>query len=187
MSAKENKYLLELAKQYPTRRAAASEIIRLNALLNLPKGTEHFMSDLHGEWEAFSHIRRNASGVIRHKIDLLFKGELRDDEAAELASLIYYPEEKLEEAISRGIATTEWYRENISRLLEICRLVGSKYTRAHGREHLRDKAGDFAYIIEELISDGDDEKKTIYCDSITKTAIRIGAGDDVIISLASAI
>ena len=187
MSLTDNKYLLELAKQFPTRRAVSSEIIRLNALLNLPKGTEHFLSDLHGEWEAFSHIRRNASGVIRHKINLLFGDQISDDEEAELASLIYYPDEKLEEAGEKGKNTPEWYRENIVRLLEICRLVGSKYTRAIVREHLTAKAGEFAYIIEELIADGDDEKKTVYCQSIIKTAIRIGAADDVIISLASAI
>ncbi|MBP3402229.1 MAG: fructose-1,6-bisphosphatase [Clostridia bacterium] len=182
-----DKYMLELARQYPTKRAAASEIIRLNALLNLPKGTEHFLSDLHGEWEAFSHIRRNASGVIRHKINMLFGNEITDEAAAELASLIYYPDEKLDEAREKNENTPEWYRENIVRLLEICRLVGSKYTRAVVREHLVKKAGDFAYIIEEIIADGDDEKKTIYCESIIKTAIRIGAADDVIISLASTI
>ncbi len=179
--------MLELARQYPTRKAAASEIIRLNAILNLPKGTEHFLSDLHGEWEAFSHIRRNASGVIRHKINMLFGDEMSENEQAELASLVYYPEEKLEEAGEREENISEWYRENIVRLLEICRLVGSKYTRAVVREHLSEKAGEFAYIIEELIADGDDEKKSIYCESIIKTAIRIGAADDVIISLASAI
>ena len=186
-SASDKKYLLELARQYPSRKAAASEIIRLNAILNLPKGTEHFLSDLHGEWEAFSHIRRNASGVIRHKINLLFGDTLTDDEAAELACLIYYPEEKLEEARESEKLTDEWYKSNIGMLLEICRLVGSKYTRAIVREHLRDKAGEYAYIIEELIADGDDEKKTVYCESITKTAIRIGTADDVIIALSSAI
>ena len=183
----DNKYLLELARQFPTREAVCGEIIRLNAILNLPKGTEHFLSDLHGEWEAFSHIRRNASGVIRHKINLLFGEKIDENEQAELASLIYYPDEKLEEAREKAKNTPEWYRENISRLLEICRLVGSKYTRAIVREHLSEKAGEFAYIIEELIADGDDEKKTVYCKSIIKTAIRIGAADDVIIALASAI
>ncbi len=181
------KYMLELSRQYPTRKAVASEIIRLNAILNLPKGTEHFLSDLHGEWEAFSHIRRNASGVIRHKISILFGDTMTEKEQVELASLVYYPDEKLEEARENEENTPEWYRENIVRLLEICRLVGSKYTRAVVREHLREKAGEFAYIIEELIADGDDGKKAVYCESIIKTAIRIGAADDVIISLASAI
>ncbi|MBE6532401.1 MAG: fructose-1,6-bisphosphatase [Ruminococcaceae bacterium] len=183
----DNKYLLELARQFPTREAVCGEIIRLNAILNLPKGTEHFLSDLHGEWEAFSHIRRNASGVIRHKINLLFGEKIDENEQTELASLIYYPDEKLEEAREKAKNTPEWYRENISRLLEICRLVGSKYTRAIVREHLSEKAGEFAYIIEELIADGDDEKKAVYCESIIKTSIRIGAADDVIIALASAI
>ena len=94
----DKKYLAELTKQYPTRKAVAAEIIRLNGLLNLPKGTEHFLSDLHGEWEAFSHIRRNASGVIRNKVKQLFDKELSESERAELSSLIYYPDEKIDEA-----------------------------------------------------------------------------------------
>ena len=106
----EKKYLSEIAKQFPTRNAVAAEIIRLNALLNLPKGTEHFLSDIHGEWEAFSHIRRNASGVIRNKVSEIFSDEMSDGEISELASLIYYPSEKLDGAkanendISKGIA-----------------------------------------------------------------------------------
>ena len=183
----DRKYLLELAKQYPSRAAAAAEIIRLNGLLNLPKGTEHFLSDIHGEWEAFSHIRRNASGVIRNKVKQLFANELSEDEQAELASLIYYPGEKLDTAKAREPDLSLWYRATVQRLLQICRLVGSKYTREVVREHLRDKAGEFEYIIEELISDGDDEKKTLYCDSIIRTAIRIGAADEVIKALCAAI
>ena len=97
----ERKYLSELAKQYPTRGAVAAEIIRLNGLLNLPKGTEHFLSDIHGEWEAFSHIRRNASGVVRNKVKHLFDGKLSEEEQAELASLVYYPSEKLDAARER--------------------------------------------------------------------------------------
>ena len=183
----DRKYLLELAKQYPSRAAAAAEIIRLNGLLNLPKGTEHFLSDIHGEWEAFSHIRRNASGVIRNKVKQLFANELSEDEQAELASLIYYPGEKLDTAKAREADLSLWYRATVQRLLQICRLVGSKYTREVVREHLRDKAGEFEYIIEELISDGDDEKKTLYCDSIIRTAIRIGAADEVIKALCATI
>ena len=125
----DRKYLFELAKQYPSRNAAAAEIIRLNGLLNLPKGTEHFLSDIHGEYEAFSHIRRNASGVIRNKVNLLFKGMLTEDECAELSSLIYYPSEKLAEVrlLEENIST--WYSTTIDRLLKVCRLVGSKYSR----------------------------------------------------------
>ena len=145
----DRKYLLELAKQYPSRKAAAAEIIRLNGLLNLPKGTEHFLSDIHGEWEAFSHIRRNASGVIRNKVRQLFSDELNEQERAELSSLIYYPDEKLDEARVREDDISHWYSVTIDRLLKICRLVGSKYTRDVVRSHLRDKAGEFVYIIVE--------------------------------------
>ena len=183
----ERKYLLELSKQYPSRDAIAAEIIRLNAILNLPKGTEHFMSDLHGEWEAFSHIRRNASGVIRAKVRLLFGNELNDDEQSRLASLIYYPDEKLAEKRMNEKDITGWYFVTITRLLDICRLVGSKYTRKVVREHLNEKAEAFEYIIEELLSDGDDAKKNLYCESIIKTAIRIGAAEEVICALCSAI
>ena len=183
----ERKYLLELAKKYPTRDAAAAEIIRLNAILNLPKGTEHFMSDLHGEWEAFSHIRRNVSGVVRSKVRFLFASELSANEQSRLASLIYYPDEKLVEAKEREGDIAAWYTETITRLLKICRLVGSKYTREVVREHLNRSAGAYEYIIEELLSDGEDDKKSLYCESIIKTAIRIGAADAVITALCSAI
>lgn len=183
----ERKYLLELSKQYPTRDAAAAEIIRLNAILNLPKGTEHFMSDLHGEWEAFSHIRRNASGVIRNKVKALLGGEIDEVEQSRLASLIYYPDEKLAEAKTIESDISAWYYTTIIRLLELCRLVGSKYTREVVRDHLKQKAGAFEYIIEELLSDGDDAKKSVYCESIIKTAIRIGAAEAVISALCSAI
>ena len=187
MSLTERKYLLELSKQYPTRSAVAAEIIRLNAILNLPKGTEHFLSDLHGEWEAFSHIRRNASGVIRSKVKFLFEKEMSDEEMAEFSSLIYYPEEKLAAVKTRGDDLSKWYSDTIIRLLEVCRLVGSKYTREVVRSHLNRRAGAYEYIIEELLSEGDDIKKSAYCESIIKTAVRIGASDDVIVALCSAI
>lgn len=183
----DKKYLAELTKQYPTRKAVAAEIIRLNGLLNLPKGTEHFLSDLHGEWEAFSHIRRNASGVIRNKVKQLFDKELSESERAELSSLIYYPDEKIDEAKENIENISEWYTVTIGRLLKICRLVGSKYTREVVREHLRDGAGEFVYILEELIIDGDDSLKAQYCDSILRTAVRIGAAEDLIKGLANTI
>ena len=187
MSLTERKYLLELSKQYPTRSAVAAEIIRLNAILNLPKGTEHFLSDLHGEWEAFSHIRRNASGVIRSKVKFLFGKEMSEEEMAEFSSLIYYPEEKLAAVKTREDELSKWYSDTIIRLLEVCRLVGSKYTRDIVRSHLNRRAGAYEYIIEELLSEGDDIKKSAYCESIIKTAVRIGASDDVIVALCSAI
>ena len=183
----DRKYLLELAKQYPNRKAVAAEIMRLNGLLNLPKGTEHFLSDLHGEWEAFSHIRRNASGVIRNKVNQLFESTLSDRECAELSSLIYYPSEKIDEAHQRIEALGEWYTVTIDRLLQVCRLVGSKYTREVVRGQLREKAGEYVYILEELIIDGDNKMKAQYCESIIRTAIRIGAAEDLIKGLCATI
>ena len=112
----EKKYLQELARQYPTRADVTAEIIRLNAILNLPKGTEHFLSDLHGEWEAFSHIRRNASGVIKNKVKSLFKDEMDEGEIAEFSTLIYYPEEKLAVAKADGNELSSWYSDTIFRL-----------------------------------------------------------------------
>ena len=187
MSYNDNKFLGELAKQFPTRKAVAAEIIRLNGLLNLPKGTEHFLSDIHGEWEAFSHIRRNASGVIRSKVNQLFENELDEKERAQLSSLIYYPDEKIDEAKDTIEDIDRWYTITIDRLLKICRLVGGKYTREVVRSHLRDKAGEFVYILEELIIDGDNSMKSQYCDSIIRTAVRIGAAEDLIKGLCDTI
>ncbi len=183
----DRKYLMELAKQYPSRKAVAAEIIRLNGLLNLPKGTEHFLSDIHGEWEAFSHIRRNASGVVRNKVDYLFATSLDDRERAELSSLIYYPGEKIAEAKLNEKDIAAWYTVTLDRLLKVCRLVGSKYTREVVRSHLRDRAGEFVYILEELLIDGEDELKSQYCDSIVRTSIRIGAAEDLIKGLCETI
>lgn len=183
----DKKYMMELAKQYPSRKAVAAEIIRLNGLLNLPKGTEHFLSDLHGEWEAFSHIRRNASGVIRNKVNQLFGSVLSEDECAELSSLIYYPAEKIDEAKNRVDNISFWYTVTIDRLLKVLRLVGSKYTREVVRSHLREKAEEYVYVLEELIIDGDNDMKSQYCESIVRTAVRIGAADDLIIGLCETI
>ena len=181
------KYLKELKKQYPTKNAIAAEIIRLNGILNLPKGTEHFLSDLHGEYEAFSHIRRNASGVIRGKVDLLFKDQLEDSEREELSSLIYYPDEKLSEAKKREKNISNWYGITTQRLLKICRLVGSKYARDKLCKILQDEMGDFFYIIDELLCDGENEKKTLYKESIIKAILRTKVAEEIIKGLCSAI
>ena len=183
----DRKYLIELSKQFPSRKAVAAEIIRLNGILNMPKGTEHFLSDIHGEWEAFSHIRRNASGVIRNKVRQLFEKELSEDEQSELSSLIYYPEEKIDAAKQKTEDINAWYTITIDRLLKLCRLVGSKYTREVVRSHLIEQSGEFAYILEELIIDGDDIMKSQYCDSIVRTALRIDAADDLIKGLCETI
>ena len=127
------RYLQLLARQYPNTRAASSEIINLQAILNLPKGTEHFMSDLHGEYEAFLHILNSASGAVREKCDILFENTMTREERARLATLIYYPEEKLREIHETVGDIGEWYKLTLHRLIEICRLVTSKYTRSEER------------------------------------------------------
>ena len=146
------KYLRELGRQYPDRSAVSCEIINLNAILNLPKGTEHFMSDLHGESDAFSHIRRCASGVTRRKIDLMFGDCMSESKRAELATLIYYPEEKLDELADRGVTTEEWYSSTLHRLIALCRGVGEKYTRSKVRRQLRATSAGYEAIIEELLN-----------------------------------
>lgn len=182
------KFLRELAKSYPNRKSVTSEIINLNAILNLPKGTEHFLSDIHGEYEAFLHIRSNASGVIRKKVDSLFTDSMSEKERAELATLIYYPEEKLDEMRPRINDIDTWYAITLARLLEICRLVASKYTRSKVRRHLAKTARGYDYTIDELLNaDLGGENKWRYYENITKTIIRLGAAESFIIALASAI
>ena len=185
---REIKYLNQLAKSYPNRRAALSEIINLNAILNLPKGTEHFMSDLHGEHEAFSHIRRNASGVIRKKVDALFSNTLTQSERAELSTLIYYPEEKLDRMSAKKNIEDDWYKITLGRLLSVSRLVSSKYTRSKVRKHLARTAKGYDYIIDELLNlDFDTVNKGQYYDNILNTIIEIGSAEEFIVSLCSAI
>ena len=185
---REIKYLNQLAKSYPNRRAALSEIINLNAILNLPKGTEHFMSDLHGEHEAFSHIRRNASGVIRKKVDALFLNTLTQSERAELSTLIYYPEEKLDRMSAKKNIEDDWYKITLGRLLSVSRLVSSKYTRSKVRKHLARTAKGYDYIIDELLNlDFDTVNKGQYYDNILNTIIEIGSAEEFIVSLCSAI
>lgn len=187
-SQQDGKYLEELSKSYKNRSAALSEIINLNAILNLPKGTEHFMSDLHGEHEAFSHIRKNASGVIRRKVDALFENSLTSQERAELSTLIYYPEEKLGRISAHGAITDDWYRITLRRLLEVCRFVSSKYTRSKVRKHLKRATNGYDYIIDELLNnDYDVVNKGHYYDNIIKSIISLGSAEEFIVSVCAAI
>ncbi|MBR6766204.1 MAG: fructose-1,6-bisphosphatase [Clostridia bacterium] len=180
----ENKYILELAKQYPDKNKVSSEIINLNAILALPKGTEHFLSDLHGEYEAFLHIRKNASGVIRNKVDQLFSKSITLKERKELATLIYYPEEKLHEIEEKCDNFDDWCNITLERLLEISRLVSSKYTRSKVRKHLKKTAMGFDYIIDELLNnDYDALNKDRYYENILKTVMEIGASKRLITAL----
>ena len=183
-----DKYLLELSKSYPTRSSVMSEIINLNAILNLPKGTEHFMSDIHGEYEAFLHIRRNASGVIRKKVDALFGKTITATERAELATLIYYPEEKLDEIKEHITDINDWYAITLERLISLCRFVSSKYTRTKVNGCLGKVADGFEHVIDELLNNGNEEKNKIrYYDSIIDTVINIGAAEQLIVAVSSAI
>lgn len=177
----ELEYLKLLSRQYPTAQSAASEIINLQAILNLPKGTEHFMSDLHGEYEAFIHILSNASGAIREKVDMLFSSTLSENERAVLATLIYYPEEKLAEIGTTVEDINEWYKQTLNHLIEICHLVASKYTRSKVRKSL---PAEYSYIIDELLNtDFTLHNKKEYYDNIVSTIISIGKAEDFIVAM----
>ena len=134
---KNEKFLELLGEKYPSVQAATSEIINLEAILRLPKGTEHFVSDLHGEYEAFCHIMNNKSGAIREKVDMLYDKILPENERAKFATLIYYPQQIIEEMkVHGGDNINEWYKTNLYRLVDVCRLVASKYTRSKVRKKL---------------------------------------------------
>ena len=174
----ELRYLKLLAEQYPTVQAASTEIINLQAILNLPKGTEHFMSDIHGEYEAFQHVLNSCSGVVKEKLDVLYGSSLLKAERDQLATLIYYPEEKLE-IISKEVEDLqEWYRITLHRLIEVCRLVTSKYTRSKVRKLL---PKDFAYIIEELLHESSTEPdRQTYFNAIIDAIIETGKAEDLL-------
>lgn len=179
------KFLAQLAREYPTVAAASSEIINLQAILRLPKSTEHFMSDLHGEADAFTHILSNASGVIREKIDRVLADELSDAERAEFATLIYYPAQKLARLKPLQDDPPAWYRQTLYRLIEVFRMIASKHTRSFVRKCLPEG---FAYILDELLhAHFEDHDKELYYGSIVDSIIDVGRADDFIIALAQLI
>ncbi len=179
------RYMRLLSEKYPTVAAAASEIIRIEALLRLPKGTEHFMSDLHGENEAFIHILNSCSGVIREKIDLLFADTVPASERADLATLIYYPAQKLPELKTREKDLHSWYGVTLHRLIKLCRLVSSKHTRAHVRKILPENCG---HIIDELLhAHFEDHDKEAYYNEIVESIIRNDRADAYITRLCQVI
>lgn len=186
MEREDNRYLQLLAEKYPSIQSVCREIINLNAILNLPKGTEHFMSDLHGEYEAFCHILNNCSGVIREKVDRLFAEALSDSERQEICTLIYYPEEKLELIKKEHIITEQWYYMMLTKLLNIAKLLASKYTRSKVRKAM---PKDFAYIIDELlhVQTHVDDNQFRYHSEILQTIIRTECADEFIIALAALI
>ena len=178
-------YLQLLSTSFPTIASAATEIINLEAILNLPKGTEHFLADLHGESQAFQHVLKNASGNIRRKVSELFKGDIREAERRELCTLIYYPEEKLELIKAAEEDIDDWYHITIHRLVAVCRDVSSKYTRSKVRKSLPEE---FAYIIEELLHERtDDIDKAGYVSVIVDSIISTGRADDFIIAICNVI
>ena len=175
------KFLRLLSEKYPTRQQVCTEIINLQAILNLPKGTEHFMSDLHGEYEAFFHILNNSAGVIREKVDMAFEEVLTARERSSLCTLIYYPQEKLRRIREEGRNTEEWYRFVLQKLIDLAKLLSSKYTRSKVRKALPEN---YRYIIEELITEKKEVlNKTAYYDEIINTIIEIGCADDFIIEM----
>lgn len=185
MNNDEERYLNLLSHTFPTIADAAGEIINLEAILNLPKGTEHFLADLHGEHEAFIHVLKNASGNIKRKVSEIFGNSIRETEKKELCTLIYYPEQKLEliKAIEQDI--DDWYHITIHQLVKVCREVSSKYTRSKVRKSLPEE---FSYIIEELLHErSDDQDKAAYVAVIVDTIISTGRADDFITAICNVI
>lgn len=182
----DERYLELLAEKYPTEQAVSREIINLTAILSLPKGTEHFMSDLHGEYEAFCHILNNCSGVIREKVDLLFGETLSDFDREEICTLIYYPVEKLELVRKEGKNNEEWYRATLGKLIDIARLLSSKYTRSKVRKAM---PKEYAYILDELIhvQKDEDDNQVVYHRNILDTLLELDNADEFIEVLAGLI
>jgi len=175
------KYLELLSKNYPSVSATAAELVRLSAILELPKTTEHYMSDIHGEYTYFSHILKNASGAIHRKIDDSFGDLLGEEEKNELATFLYYPEREL----AKSGHTPAWYRVTIHRLVVVCRVATEKYTRAKVRARLPE---DFAYIIEELLdTDEHDPLKKQYFESLINNIVQSGIADRMILALVNLI
>lgn len=186
LSSQQIKYLRLLSESYPTIQEVCTEIINLQAILNLPKGTEHFMSDLHGEYEAFYHILNNCSGVIREKMNRVLGERLSRAECSELCTLIYYPEEKLEYLKQEGKTDYKWYEETLYLLIELAKHLSSKYTRSKVRKALPKEYG---YIIDELLhaQPDEDNNQFVYHKKIIETIITIENGDEFIIALVSLI
>ena len=178
-------YLQLLSQSFPNIAEASTEIINLEAIMNLPKGTEHFLADLHGESEAFQHVLKNASGNIKRKVNELFGNDIRESEKKELCTLIYYPEQKLELIKAQETDLDDWYRITIHQLVKVCRDVSSKYTRSKVRKSLPE---DFSYIIEELLHESlSDSDKAAYVSVIVNTIISTGRADDFIVAICNVI
>ena len=176
------KYLRLLAKEYPSIPSVCREIINLKAILNLPKGTEHFMSDIHGEYEAFYHIMNNAAGVIKEKVDMIFAERMTPRERQELCTLVYYPVEKIKLLKKQNVVTPYWYKINLKNLTELAKFLSSKYTRSKVRKAL---PPEFSYIIDELLhaQPDEDNNQYVYHEKILDTIIDIDSADAFIEAL----
>lgn len=181
MKELEVRYLERLSELYPTIAKASTEIINLQAILNLPKGTEHFLTDIHGEYEAFAHVLKNGSGSVRRKIDDVFGNTMSSRDKQALATLIYYPKEKMDRIKQTEQNMDDWYKITLYRLIEVCKRTASKYTRSKVRKAL---PPDFAYVIEELITEKVEvSDKESYYSAIVNTMIRIGRAEKFIVAL----
>ena len=178
-------YLRLLSRQFPTIACASTEIINLEAILNLPKGTEHFLTDIHGEYEAFQHVLKNASGSIKRKVNEIFGNSFREAEKKELCTLIYYPQEKLRLIKEKEEDINDWYQTTLNQLVKVCQNVSSKYTRSKVRKSL---PTDFSYIIQELLHETVNEpNKQGYINQIINTIISTERADDFIIAMCNLI
>lgn len=174
-------YMEQLSEMYPTINKAATEIINLQAIVNLPKGTEHFLSDIHGEYEAFSHVLKNGSGAVRKKIEDVFGTALSESDKAGLATLIYYPKKKMEIVKQTEDNMSLWYKTTLYRLIEVCKTVSSKYTRSKVRKALPE---DYSYVIEELITEKPEVlNKEAYYEAIVNTVVELGQAEQFIVVL----
>ncbi len=185
MEAGEIRYLKGLAKQYPTIPAAATEIVNLQAILSLPKGTEHFITDIHGEYDQFQHVMKNGSGAIKRKIEDEFGNSLSVAEKKGIAILIYYPELKLKQVLKTEENLEDWYKVTLYRLIRICKCASSKYTRSKVRKAL---PKDFAYVIEELLTGRPDvSDQEAYYNEIINSVIRTGRASELVVAFCNLI
>ena len=174
-------YMEQLSEMYPTINKAATEIINLQAIVNLPKGTEHFLSDIHGEYDAFSHVLKNGSGAVRKKIEDVFGKALSESDKSGLATLIYYPKKKMEIVKQTEDNMSLWYKTTLYRLIEVCKTVSSKYTRSKVRKALPE---DYSYVIEELITEKPEVlNKEAYYEAIVNTVVELGQAEQFIVVL----
>lgn len=181
----EERYLKRLSELYPTIAKASTEIINLQAILNLPKGTEHFLTDIHGEYQAFSHVLKNGSGSVRRKIEDVFGNTVSSRDKQALATLIYYPGEKMERIRESEENLEDWYKITLYRLIEVCKCAASKYTRSKVRKAL---PAEFSYVIEELITEkAEVTDKESYYNSIVSTIIDLGRAEECIAAFAQVI